>query len=186
MWWRRLFLSHSLNVRWKEAMFLSNLSECLPKNSLTSSMVFKEKVSEGVEGSSEKETESQDDWSFHCFLAGEVPHPLPCFPRVWAPPSREKRRMNLFQDIAQGQPSYRTTQGSESLVLLRPFSGTKPGLSGILGMTCVALVKKPWFLIIKPQTAFGKLLPQFPGAAEELLFIKNNEISKRLHSGAGW
>lgn len=40
-------------------MFLSNLSECLPKNSLTSSMVFKEKGSEGFEGSSEKETEGQ-------------------------------------------------------------------------------------------------------------------------------
>lgn len=35
-------------------MLLSNLSVCRPKNSLTSSMVFRVKGSEDVEGSSEK------------------------------------------------------------------------------------------------------------------------------------
>lgn len=58
MWCRRLFRSHSRNVRWKEAMLRSNRSECLPKNSRTSSMVFREKGSEGAEGSSER-----DRWS---------------------------------------------------------------------------------------------------------------------------
>lgn len=49
-------------------MFLSNLSECLPRNSLTSSMVFREKGSEGAEGSSAKEMEGQAGYSFHRFL----------------------------------------------------------------------------------------------------------------------
>ena len=35
-----------------------NLSACLPKNSLTSSMVFREKESEDVEGSSEKKRQA--------------------------------------------------------------------------------------------------------------------------------
>lgn len=68
MRWRRLFLSQSRNARWNEAMFLSNLSECLPRNSLTSSMVFREKGSEGAEGSSAKEMEGQAGYSVHRFL----------------------------------------------------------------------------------------------------------------------
>lgn len=49
-------------------MFLSNLSECLPRNSLTSSMVFREKGSEGAEGSSAKEMEGQAGYSVRRFL----------------------------------------------------------------------------------------------------------------------
>lgn len=92
MWWRRLLRSRSLKVLWKEAMLLSNLSECLPKNSLTSSMVFKEKESEDAEGSSEKEKEGQAGWILHGFLVGCLSHSLPCSPRVWGPIFLGRRR----------------------------------------------------------------------------------------------
>lgn len=39
--------------------------------------------------------------------------------------------------------------GPESLAHLKPFPGTKPELSGTLGMTCEAVVRKPWFLTIR-------------------------------------
>lgn len=185
MWWRRLFLSHSLNARWKEAMFLSNLSECLPKNSLTSSMVFREKESEGVDGSSEKETEGQDGWSFHCFLTRDVLHLLLYSPGVWDPIFQVSREVTLFQDIAQGQPNYRRDWRPDSLVLLKPFPGTKSGLSGTTGTIREALVKKPWFLIRRASESIWHTVISISWSNWRII-IHYNEMSKKHNNRTGW
>lgn len=60
-----------------------------------------------------------------------------------------------------------------------PFLGQKPELSGITGVAWEALVTKPWFLTIRPRTAFGTSLSQFSWSTKELYYLLKIMRSQR-------